>query len=313
MLHPILAHLPEGAPLTIVPHAPLCIVPFCALPLPDGAPLIERHAISQVPSLTTLRLMLEREEAAKAEHRTAAALVVGCPTALPSLELPPLPSAAHEAEVVAAALETPSELLLVGAEARATTILAQLAEAPLSVVHLATHSRPRCLALAPTMPDPNSEPGASTAIAEEGAEQGAEDTAPLDEGLLFMDTVSETYLRTHPTVVLTGSHGASGDLSHDAVLGMPRAFLASGARSVLACMWDAVDEPSSALVAKFYATLRASPETSQAQTHDTHSPRACAVRARAVRMHMCMSCVHVHVHVHVHVCMCMCMCMCMCI
>lgn len=262
VLHPILAHLPEGAPLTIVPHAPLCIVPFCALPLPDGAPLIERHAISQVPSLTTLRLMLEREEAAKTEHRTAAALVVGCPTALPSLELPSLPSAAHEAEVVAAALDTPSELLLVGEEARATTILAQLAEAPLSVVHLATHSRPRCLALAPTMPDPSSEPTASTAIAEEGAEQ---DTAPLDEGLLFMDTVSETFLRTHPTVVLTGSHGASGDLSHDYVLGMPRAFLASGARSVLACMWDAVDEPSSALVAKFYATLRASPETSQAE------------------------------------------------
>jgi len=266
VLHPILAHLPEGAPLTIVPHAPLCIVPFCALPLPDGAPLIERHAISQVPSLTTLRLMLEREEAAKTEHRTAAALVVGCPTALPSLELPSLPSAAHEAEVVAAALDTPSELLLVGEEARATTILAQLAEAPLSVVHLATHSRPRCLALAPTMPDPSSEPTASTAIAEEGAEQ---DTAPLDEGLLFMDTVSETFLRTHPTVVLTGSHGASGDLSHDYVLGMPRAFLASGARSVLACMWDAVDEPSSALVAKFYATLRASPETSQAEMHDT--------------------------------------------
>ena len=52
VLHPILAHLPEGAPLTIVPHAPLCIVPFCALPLPDGSPLVERHAISQVPPLT---------------------------------------------------------------------------------------------------------------------------------------------------------------------------------------------------------------------------------------------------------------------
>ena len=88
--------------------------------------------------------------------------------------------------------------------------------------------------------------------------------------------MSETLLGTHPTVVLTGSHGASGDLSHDWVLGMPRAFLASGARSVLACMWDAVDEPSSALVAKFYATLRASPETSQAEMHDAHSPCACA-------------------------------------
>ena len=164
--------------------------------------------------------------------------------------------------MVAAALDTPSELLLVGKEARATTILAQLAEAPLSVVHLATHSRPRCLALAPTMPDPSSEPTASTAIAEEGAEQ---DTAPLDEGLLFMDAVSETWLRAHPTVVLSGSHSAGGDLSHDGVLGLPRAFLAAGARSVVASMWDAADEPAAALMAKFYSVLRASPETTQAE------------------------------------------------
>ena len=54
VLHPILPHLPEGAPLTVVPHAPLAIVPFAALPLPagylphlpEGAPLIERHAVS---------------------------------------------------------------------------------------------------------------------------------------------------------------------------------------------------------------------------------------------------------------------------
>ena len=122
VLHPILPHLPEGAPLTLVPHAPLAIVPFAALPLPDGAPLIERHAISQVPSLTTLRLLLEREDgvltAAASEERAASALVVGSPTPLASLELPHLPSAAHEAEVVAAALGTPAELLLVGEEAR---------------------------------------------------------------------------------------------------------------------------------------------------------------------------------------------------
>ncbi len=79
-----------------------------------------------MPSLSCLHLLLEREKAAAVEQRTAAALVVGDPVALPSLELPPLPSAAHEAEVVAAALETPSELLLLGAEARATTILAQV-------------------------------------------------------------------------------------------------------------------------------------------------------------------------------------------
>ena len=45
-------------------------------------------------------------------------LQVGSPVALPSLELPQLPSASHEAEVVAAALDTPSELLLLGEEVR---------------------------------------------------------------------------------------------------------------------------------------------------------------------------------------------------
>lgn len=117
------------------------------------------------------------------------------------------------------------------------------------------------------MPDPATaalaitEEGGGAEGAGEGQETGAGPDAPqmtpVDEGLLFMDTVSETYLRSHPTVVLSGSHAASGDLSHDAVLGMPRAFLAAGARSVLASMWDAVDEPASALVAKFYSVLQA--------------------------------------------------------
>ena len=46
---------------------------------------------------------------------------------------------------------------------------------------------------------------------------------------------------------------------------MPRAFLAAGARSVLGCMWDAVDEPATAMMAKFYNVLRSAPETTQAE------------------------------------------------
>jgi hypothetical protein len=143
-----------------------------------------------VPSLTALRLLLAREDAAAccsstSADRAASALVVGSPTPLPSLQLPHLPSAAHEVAVVAAALDSPSALLLVGEEARATTVLAQLAEAPLSVVHLASHSRPRCLALAPTGADASAD-----ASAEEGADEHA--SPPFDEGLLFMETVSET-------------------------------------------------------------------------------------------------------------------------
>ena len=49
------------------------------------------------------------------------------------------------------------------------------------------------------------------------------------------------------------------------LLGLPRAFLAAGARSVLACMWDAADEPATALMAKFYSVLRSAPETTQAE------------------------------------------------
>ena len=53
LLHPPLPHLPPGCAVTIVPHASLCLVPFCALPLPDGAAFVERHPISQVTRART--------------------------------------------------------------------------------------------------------------------------------------------------------------------------------------------------------------------------------------------------------------------
>ena len=88
---------------------------------------------------------------------------------------------------------------------------------------------------------------------------------PLDEGLLFSDTLHELWLGSHPTVVLAGSHSASGRLSQDGVLGLPRAVLAAGARSVVACLWDAVDDATEALLTAFHAALAADPTTSQAQ------------------------------------------------
>ena len=62
VLHPILPHLPEGAPLTLVPHAPLAIVPFAALPLPDGdATLTLTLTLTLTITLTlTLTLTLTR-------------------------------------------------------------------------------------------------------------------------------------------------------------------------------------------------------------------------------------------------------------
>ena len=62
-------------------------------------------------------------------------------------------------------------------------------------------------------------------------------------------------LASHPSFVLSGSHAASGKPSQDGILGLPRSLLAAGARSVLGCLCDAVDDSTGALITKYHMAL----------------------------------------------------------
>ena len=149
-----------------------------------------------------------------------------------TVTLAPLPGAEHEAAWVAQRLgSTP----LTGPAASERVIWARLGAAPL--VHLATHgyayatealARQSFVALAPG---------------------GGED------GLLTVgELLDDTRLRlSADLVVLSACQSGLGDLKQaEGTVGLQRAFLAKGARSVLVSLWSVWDAATAALMKGFY-------------------------------------------------------------
>ena len=96
---------------------------------------------------------------------------------------------------------------------------------------------------------------------EEESEAAAQE-GPIANGLLTMEVLAQLPLGGYPTVVLTGSHAAVGQVSQDYVLGIRRALLVGGAKSVVACAWDAADEAAAILAEAFYkALVRTNPKS----------------------------------------------------
>lgn len=260
LLDPIAELIPAGVPVCVVAHAELHLVPFAALPTPSGEPLGVAHPLSYAPSLTALKLLLDREEGSAAARASSSRLVVGGPSAAAGLELPPFPGAAAEAERVAACVGAEAEELLLGPAAKLDTVLERLKDSPVGLLHLAAASCAKWVALTPAEP-PAAE--GEFALGEQPPEPA--EAEGKGEGLLVNDDLHLTWLPAHPTVVLSGNSCAYGDLSDDWVLGLPRTFLISGARSVVSALWEADDEASASLMTAWYSVLRESPETTQAE------------------------------------------------
>ncbi|KAL1512337.1 hypothetical protein AB1Y20_005599 [Prymnesium parvum] len=252
LLLPLVGMLTSGAPICIVAHAELHLVPFCALPLPGGKPLGIAHALSYAPSLTALQLLLEREAAAK-QFSSSSVLVVGNPEAALRLELklPDLPYSAEEAQLVGDCVGAQPEEVLTGAAAKLSSVL-EMMHKPLRAIHISAHSCAKWIALAADEQD--------SPLLQDSAEASSK-----DEAMLLNDQLHLLWLKAHPTVVLSGSRCAYGEVSEDWMLGLPRTFLITGARSVLASLWDVHDEASCRLMGAFYAALRDNPEIAQAE------------------------------------------------
>ena len=84
-----------------------------------------------------------------------------------------------------------------------------------------------------------------------------------DDGRLTMAEVYDLELRTD-LVFLSACRTARGGLSADGVLGFTRAFFHAGASSVVAALWDVVDEPSQRLALDFYRARLAGADNAKA-------------------------------------------------
>ena len=221
-------HLLEEPEVIIVPQRNLYKVPFAALSEKEGQCLSETRRIRIVPSLTILKLIQDSRTDC---HSQTGALIVGDPKVG---WLIPLPYARKEAEMVGRLVgETP----LLGEQASKKAVLEKLYS--VSLVHFAAHGDAERgeIALSPICTSDIS------------------DIAPQEEDyLLTMADVSRVKVRAK-LVVLSCCHSGSGQIRAEGIIGIARAFLGSGARSVLVALWAIQDTATEQLMSRFYEHL----------------------------------------------------------
>ena len=218
-----IANLLQGDDLVIVPDGPLWMAPWAALS--------ESMRIRTVPSLTSLKMIADVDED---YYSKSGALLVGdpCVKEVP-IKLSQLPYAKKEVEVIGEILKIPP---LTGREATKAEVLKRIA--PVALIHIAAHGRQETgeIALAPN-------PGWTSKFPEE------------EDYILKISDVQAVKLRAR-LVVLSCCHSGRGKVKAEGVVGMARAFLCAGARSVLVSLWAIDDEATMKFMKCFYQHLR---------------------------------------------------------
>ena len=225
------ADLLKEPEILIVPESCMYQVPFAAISDEGGLYLVDTFRIRVVPSLTTLKLI---QDSSPDYHSQRGALIVGDPEVGEVLLkgkrtiLKSLPCARKEAEMIGRLLGvTP----LTGDRATKEAAINSV-----SLIHFAAHSdRERGeIALSPNCPT---------------------NFIPQDENfLLTMADISKVRLRAK-LVVLSCCHSARGKIKAEGIIGIARAFLGSGARSVLAARWAIEDTATEEFMRCFYQNL----------------------------------------------------------
>jgi len=220
--------------IIIVPDRFLYKVPFAALKDESGRYLSESYRIRVVPSLTTLKLI---HDSRADYHSQTGALIVGEPDVGEVLykgriwRLSPLPCARREAEMIGRLFGVQP---LLGKQATKQAVLQSIHS--VSLIHFAAHGNAERgeIALTPQSP--------INAIPSE------------KDYLLTMADISQVRLQAK-LVVLSCCHTARGQIRSEGVVGIARAFLGSGARSVLVALWALGDSATEQLMSRFYEHL----------------------------------------------------------
>ena len=225
----------EGPEITIVPDRALYQIPFAALTDTSGKYLSETFRIRVAPSLTVLKLI---NESPGDYHSNTGALVVGNPDVGEVhfkgrlTNIPRLPCAENEARMEGHKLGVQP---LLGQQANNQAVLQGMNS--VALIHIAAHGDAEKgeIALAPDFRHSNRIP-------------------PEALYLLTMSDISKVQLRAK-LVVLSCCHSARGQTKAKGAVGIARAFLGSGARSVLVSLWALDDRATEQLMSRFYDHL----------------------------------------------------------
>lgn len=232
IINPI-ADLIHGDEIIIVPEGPLWLAPYAAFMDSNSRFLFESFKIRVIPSLTALKMIIDRP----GDLVKPSALLVGDPwvqeVILPGgTRLGELPSAKEEVDVIGKILDV---MPLTGKNASKNEVLKRLSTVQL--VHIAAHGRMKTGEIA-LSPNPS-----------------RESKIPKDEDyLLTMKDVLDAKLQAK-LVVLSCCHSGRGEIKAEGVVGIARAFIGAGARSVLVTLWAIDDEATLEFMKYFYQHL----------------------------------------------------------
>ncbi len=228
-----ISDLVRGKELILVPEGPLCLAPYAAFMDPNSRYLCEFCRIRMIPSLTSLKLITESPDG---YHSKTGALLVGDPwlqeVVFQGRILEQLPCAKEEVEMIGRILNTEP---LIGRQAKKDEVLSRLSS--VALVHIAAHGRMETgeIALAPNIT--------------------RKSQIPVEEDfLLTMKDVMSVQIRAR-LVVLSCCHSGRGEIKAEGVVGIARAFLGAGARSVLVSLWAIDDEATLEFMKSFYSHL----------------------------------------------------------
>ena len=245
VIAPIL-DLIDGDEIIIVPDGPLWLAPFAALLNPFSKYLCESFKVRLIPSLTSLRIIAYCSKF----HSTSGALIVGDPDMSEVTNsqgdqiLEQLPFARQEAQMIGQILNT---VPLTGKLATKCEVLKQICS--VAVVHIAAHGHMETgeIALSPN-PERRSQ-------------------IPAEEDyILTMTDVMSVKLRAK-LVVLSCCHSGRGEIKAEGVVGIARAFIGAGARSVLVSLWAIDDEATLEFMKSFYHNLVEGRSASESLNH----------------------------------------------
>ena len=237
VIEPIRSALGPATRLVIVPDGALAYVPFEALVEHRNAGtgyLSDRVDISYAPSVAVLAALGSRGRSA-AERSL---LALGDPTygTAPGA-LAPLTASRDEVTAIAALFPAETRRVLLGADAREDTLLADRLS-QFRYVHLAAHGvldeqRPARsgIALVPT-------PGGGD-----------------NDGVLRVDEIAALHFDADLVTLSACASGLGRVVNGEGVVGLSRAFLMAGSRSVVMSLWNVNDAATSAFMKAFYGAL----------------------------------------------------------
>ena len=222
----------EGDEIIIVPEGPLGFAPFAAFVDEASRYLSESFRIRMTPSLTFLKLLANCPDD---YHCKTGALLVGDPwlQEIKNLKIKQLPYAKKEVEMIGEIVNTTP---LTGLRATKEDVLKRIGS--VALVHIAAHGVRESGAILLT---PN-------------RERKYSDPEVKD----FMMTIADVHavkLRAR-LVVLSCCHSITGKIKGEGVVGIARAFLGAGARSVVASLWSIDHETTMVFMESFYQHLR---------------------------------------------------------